>query len=175
MLGWFLRVIIWRKCPFGEEKIEENHRNLLYILQNIQKKTILFRKLPIYNKKPMPLRKGIGFCQQSEKSYDFFFCTLSQSDDLFYFLSKEWSLPQKITLYLLIISFIDMQLIHLSNLHHINISSMILSIFSLSILFSKYDIFFLNKCFVLQEPYLSKNGNMIYKSQSASDTQVQNY
>ncbi|MBU9873205.1 hypothetical protein KTQ89_12795, partial [Holdemanella porci] len=40
---------------------------------------------------------------------------------------------------------------------------------------TSYDIFFLNKCFVLQEPYLSKNGNMIYKSQSASDTQVQNY
>ena len=73
MLGWFLRVIIWRKCPFGEEKIEENHRNLLYILQNIQKKTISFRKLPIYNKKPMPLRKGIGFCQQSGRSYDSFF------------------------------------------------------------------------------------------------------
>ena len=34
---------------------------------NIQKKTISFRKLPIYNKKPMSLRKGIGFCQQSER------------------------------------------------------------------------------------------------------------
>ena len=65
MLGWFLRAIIWRKCPFGEENIEENPRNLLHILQNIQKKTISFRKLPIYNKKPMSLRKGIGFCQQS--------------------------------------------------------------------------------------------------------------
>ena len=32
----------------------------------MQKKTISFRKLPIYNKKPMSLRKGIGFCQQSE-------------------------------------------------------------------------------------------------------------
>ena len=33
------------------------------------KKTISFRKLPIYNKKPMSLRnKGIGFCQQSERS-----------------------------------------------------------------------------------------------------------
>ena len=31
-----------------------------------KKKTISFRKLPIYNKKPMSLRKGIGFCQQSE-------------------------------------------------------------------------------------------------------------
>ena len=31
----------------------------------MQKKTISFRKLPIYNKKPMSLRKGIGFCQQS--------------------------------------------------------------------------------------------------------------
>ena len=30
-----------------------------------KKKTISFRKLPIYNKKPMSLRKGIGFCQQS--------------------------------------------------------------------------------------------------------------
>ena len=66
MLGWFLRAIIWRKCPFGEENIEESHQKIQYILQNIQKKTISFRKLPIYNKKPMSLRKGIGFCQQSE-------------------------------------------------------------------------------------------------------------
>ena len=30
--------------------------------------------MPIYNKKPMPLRKGIGFCQQSgEKIYSFLF------------------------------------------------------------------------------------------------------
>ena len=36
-----------------------------------QKKTISFRKLPIYNKKPMSLRKGIGFCQQSERN-DYF-------------------------------------------------------------------------------------------------------
>ncbi|MCQ5280721.1 hypothetical protein, partial [Clostridium sp. DFI.1.208] len=41
-------------------------QKIQYILQNIQKKTISFRKLPIYNKKPMSLRKGIGFCQQSE-------------------------------------------------------------------------------------------------------------
>ena len=66
MLGWFLRAIIWRKCSFGEENIEESHQKIQYILQNIQKKTILFRKLPIYNKKPIFLRKGIGFCQQSE-------------------------------------------------------------------------------------------------------------
>ena len=66
MLGWFLHAIIWRKCPFGEENIEESHQKIQYILQNIQKKTILFRKLPIYNKKPMSLRKGIGCCQQSD-------------------------------------------------------------------------------------------------------------
>ncbi|MCR0241757.1 hypothetical protein MKC44_10365, partial [[Clostridium] innocuum] len=42
-----------------------SHQKIQYILQNIQKKTISFRKLPIYNKKPMSLRKGIGFCQQS--------------------------------------------------------------------------------------------------------------
>ena len=47
--------------------IEESHQKIQYILQNIQKKTISFRKLPIYNKKPMSLRKGIGFCQQSER------------------------------------------------------------------------------------------------------------
>ncbi|MCR0398859.1 hypothetical protein MKA39_25695, partial [[Clostridium] innocuum] len=44
-----------------------SHQKIQYILQNIQKKTISFRKLPIYNKKPMSLRKGIGFCQQSEQ------------------------------------------------------------------------------------------------------------
>ncbi|MCR0242157.1 hypothetical protein MKC44_12415, partial [[Clostridium] innocuum] len=44
-----------------------SHQKIQYILQNIQKKTISFRKLPIYNKKPMSLRKGIGFCQQSER------------------------------------------------------------------------------------------------------------
>ena len=39
------------------------------------KKTISFWKLPIYNKKPMSLRKGIGFCQQSERKIEssFFF------------------------------------------------------------------------------------------------------
>ena len=39
----------------------------LYLQEELKKKkTISFRKLPIYNKKPMSLRKGIGFCQQSE-------------------------------------------------------------------------------------------------------------
>ena len=51
----------------SEKRInQESHQKIQYILQNIQKKTISFRKLPIYNKKPMSLRKGIGFCQQSE-------------------------------------------------------------------------------------------------------------
>ncbi|MCR0244308.1 hypothetical protein MKC44_23475, partial [[Clostridium] innocuum] len=52
-----------------------SHQKIQYILQNIQKKTISFRKLPIYNKKPMSLRKGIGFCQQSglTASVSFFF------------------------------------------------------------------------------------------------------
>ena len=67
--------------------IEENPRNLLHILQNIQKKTISFRKLPIYNKKPMSLRKGIGFCQQSESSLELFFNTNLELDS-FYFPSK---------------------------------------------------------------------------------------
>ncbi|MCR0244729.1 hypothetical protein MKC44_25670, partial [[Clostridium] innocuum] len=49
-----------------------SHQKIQYILQNIQKKTISFRKLPIYNKKPMSLRKGIGFCQQSETLYSVF-------------------------------------------------------------------------------------------------------
>ena len=35
--------------------------------------TISFRKLPIYNKKPMSLRKGIGFCQQFVRSVGSFF------------------------------------------------------------------------------------------------------
>ncbi|MBD9052355.1 MAG: hypothetical protein EGR23_01825, partial [Holdemanella biformis] len=42
-------------------------KNSIY-LQNIQKKTISFQKLPIYNKKPMSSRKGIGFCQQSVRT-----------------------------------------------------------------------------------------------------------
>ena len=52
----------------NKENIEESHQKIQYILQNIQKKTISFWKLPIYNKKPMSLRKGIGFCQQSESN-----------------------------------------------------------------------------------------------------------
>ncbi|MEF2922080.1 MAG: hypothetical protein U0O16_06515, partial [Holdemanella sp.] len=65
------------------ENIEENHQKIQYILQNIQKKTISFRKLPIYNKKPMSLRKGIGFCQQSgigSLIFQFFYQLLRKFD-----------------------------------------------------------------------------------------------